>query len=377
MALFDNDFMDSIVTEGKDCDKDCKKDKDVDEEKEEKDDDVEEEISDDDAEEAEEAAQFDVEEAASIADMKGIRHPLADLNRDCHYTCLEFVGTTIALDKLDVACTESYVTAATEAEKEAVTEEFKDSVKTYYQKFKNFILKIKNMIVRFYNRAKNYMVNFIDKVISKIATLKVKELDTDAMKNSNKTLKVFQRATGPLSTLTSECTKLFKDYTSIIYKVASLSPNSSDSQVNSMKEELAELDKMKKDDIRAKLLGEMTEVSPTVFSNPIGDIKKAKVGLDAVNKTKDEIMKTIKAIEASVYGAKQVTSNVMAIKVTAVNKIVGFLNRIWAVLGTAVHHWLAPRITVVRTYGKRQWREKKEETKESFSLLEQFEFDSL
>ena len=204
MALFDNDFMDFIVTEGKDCDKDCKKDKDVDEEKEEKDDDVEEEISDDDAEEAEEAAQFDVEEAASIADMKGIRHPLADLNRDCHYTCLEFVGTTIALDKLDVACTESYVTATTEAEKEAVTEEFKDSVKTYYQKFKNFILKIKNMIVRFYNRAKNYMVNFIDKVISKIATLKVKELDTDAMKNSNKTLKVFQRATGPLSTLTSE-----------------------------------------------------------------------------------------------------------------------------------------------------------------------------
>lgn len=395
MALFDNDFIETIVTEGKDCDKDCKKDKDVDEEKDEKeedvedvDDDAEEELSDDDKEEAEEAARFDVEEASSIDAMKGFSSALSDMARESHFTCLEFVGTTIALDKVDVACSESYVKASSIDEKEAVTEEFKENVKLYAQKFKAFILKIKNIVVRFYNRAKNYIVNLFDKVRAKIVSFKVKEIDTEALNKSDKKVKTFTSIkTGEtVSTLTSRMGKLWDMYAGDVEDILTMPSTASEDQIAKAKEKLENFAKLSKNEIREKVLGTPTEVELKTFNKALSDLNDAKNAVKSVDEVRSKIMTAIKDAEKSVNGSKDINSAVMATKVTTINKLVGFMNKLWAVFGTAIHHWLSPRISVVMRYGKRQWKkgnesaaapkaDDKKETKgtnESWSLLDQF-----
>ena len=391
MALFDNDFIETIVTEGKDCDKDCKKAKDVDDEKDEKDEDVEdvdddaeEELSDDDKEEAEEAARFDVEEASSVEEMKGFSSALSDMARESHFTCLEFVGTTIALDKVDVACSESYVKASSIEEKEAVTEEFKENVKIYAQKFKAFILKIKNVIVRTYNRVKAYLVNLFDKVRTKVVSYKVKSLDTEKMGKAEKKMKVFSSTQSPIGNIATAAESKINSLKDIITKVTSLDSNKAESQYEDIKAKLEEFSKASKDDIRKDLLGNQIEVSVMAFKNALTEIDGGKKAIEDMNKHRGTVLKMIEDVNKSVSASKDIDSKVMAIKVTAINKLVSYLNKVWSVFSTAIHHWLAPRISVIMRYGKRQWKkgnesaapapkaDDKKETKESWSLLDQF-----
>ena len=354
MALFDNDFMDSIVTEGKDCDKDCKKDKDVDEEKDEKEEDLDEDLSDDDAEEAEEAAQFDVEEASSIEEMKGIAHPLTEMVTDTTFACLEMMGTSIALDRADVACTESYVTASSIAEKEAVTEGFKETVKKFYQKFKAFIIKIKNIIVRAYNRIKNYVVNLFTKIAKKVVMWKVKELDTKKMKDSKNTIKIYEKVTGTLESLLDDPKEMkagLKEATDCIMKIKN---STSQSDIDEAKNIAAELAKMDKDSIRKQMLGIQREVPVTEFSDALSDLKGMKVP-KAFDRNRKTVLDVIKKCEDGVKNDKNLNSQTMSVRVTLINNITSMLNKVWAVMGTLVHHWVAPRVAIVAKYGKREF----------------------
>ena len=386
MALFDNDFIETIVTEGKDCDKDCKKGKDVEDEKEEKEDedvkdedveDADEELSDEDKEEAEESARFDVEEASSIESMKGIEHPVYEMASDAHFACLEFIGTTIALDKVDVACTESYVKAVTEAEKEAVTARFKESVKKYAQKFKAFIIKIKNMIVRAYNRVKNYIVNFITKVGQKVASFKIKELDTTKLNAATNKMKVYEAATkGSLAAVWAKAVSELKAkiaYEGIANSVIALGNDASDEEIANVRDKINEVAGKSKEDIRKQVLGEQKEVTPATFASALSDLNGLKVP-SQVDETRKDILKLIDNVEKSVLKNKDLNSKIMSVKVTFVNKMVTVLNKIWAVLGTLMHHWISPRVSVVMSYGVRQWKsEKKEANKESWTMLDSFE----
>ena len=385
MSLFDNDFINTIVTEGKDCDKDCKKGKEVEDEKaeemEDEDVDVDEELSDDDKEKAEEAAEFDVEEAASIEEMKGVSAPVAESAFDTHCACLEFLGTTAALDKADVACTESYVSASTVAEREAVTEGFKETVAKYYQKFKAFVLKIKNIIVRLYNRIKNYIVNFFTKVAKKVAMWKVTKLDTEKLNKSEDKIEVYSKVTGPLSDIVGEDPKTVKaGMNEMVKLVTNITSKSSDEALAQARSAAEDTKKMDKESIRKEMLGIRQEVSVKTFSNALEDLKKMKVPA-SLEKNRNQILKTINTIEGKVKSDKGLDSKSMAVRVTVINALVTLLNKMWAVLGTAVHHWVAPRVSIVARFGDRKFfgdekkkgGKKKEATGESFNLVDAFE----
>ena len=351
MALFDNDFIETIVTEGKDCDKDCKKGKDVEDEKEEKEDedvkdeeeveDADEELSDEDKEEAEESARFDVEEASSIEDMKGIAHVVSEMSSDCHFTCLEFMGTTIALDKVDVACTESYNRAVTEAEKEAVTEEFKENVKKYYQKFKAFILKVKNIIVRAYNRAKQYVSNFFAKVSAKLNTMGKIELDGEKLK-ANK-VETYEKLTLGLNNLNG----LAVTYLNTTAEKLIRPVTSPDFDAEAVKSAMANNELPTKEAIIKELLGNKVSMTADKFKDAVADLKKPDFkALDAVNKA---VRDKISTVEKSVSSDKDLDSAKMAVKVSAVNKLVSYLNRVFAVIISITQRWVSVRVSVVRS----------------------------
>jgi hypothetical protein len=82
---------------------------------------------------------------------------------------LEAVSSVIAFDQTDIACTEAYVLAGSEYEKKMVTESFKESVKKFGARFKAFIIKIKNAIVRIFNKAVNYVRILASKISAKFA----------------------------------------------------------------------------------------------------------------------------------------------------------------------------------------------------------------
>lgn len=378
MALFDNDFIETIVTEGKDCDKDCKKDKDVDDEKDEKDeddvDDEDVELSDDDKEEAEEAARFDVEEATSIESMKGVTSVVNEMATDAFMACNEMLGLTVALDKIDVACTESYNKTNLVSERAVVTEQFKDTVKKYAQKFKAFILKVKNIIVRAYNRVKNYAVNFMTKVITKIKTRKVTSLDTEAMAKSDKKYKTFANVTKDFASLAERVEKYMSEQTGfsvIAQKAIDLKPDTSAEDCDAILKQISEASAPSKDQIRTAILGQQVEVSASDFKDALSQINSVGVmKKDPFAGYQKWVMDVIKRTESSVFKAKDVNSKVMSVKVALINRAVTYANRVWAVLGTLLHHWVSVRVSVIGTFGK--GAAKQEPDTSSWTLLDQF-----
>lgn len=131
-------------------------------------DDPEEELSDPDKAKVEEAVDFDIE-ADGVDEATGFDEILASESVDIHYACLEAVSSVIAFDQTDIACTEAYVLAGSEYEKKMVTESFKESVKKFGARFKAFIIKIKNAIVRIFNKAVNYVRILASKISAKFA----------------------------------------------------------------------------------------------------------------------------------------------------------------------------------------------------------------
>ena len=114
--------------------------------------------------------------ADSILEARSFESLIASDAEDAHYACLEAVSATIAFDQADIACTEAYVKAESAYEKQLVTESFKDSVKKYGARFKQFLIKIKNAIVRIFSKAVNHIKILGARIAAKFASLmKVKD----------------------------------------------------------------------------------------------------------------------------------------------------------------------------------------------------------
>ena len=155
-----------------------------------------EKLSDPDQAKVEAAVDFDIE-ADGVDEATGFDEILASESVDIHYACLEAVSSIIAFDQTDIACTEAYVLAGSEYEKKMVTESFKESVKKFGARFKAFIIKIKNAIVRIFNKAVNYVRILASKISAKFAKRikldKSKKVPADAtVRVSDVLLKSFQ-----------------------------------------------------------------------------------------------------------------------------------------------------------------------------------------
>lgn len=374
MSLFDVDDLalaQSIVTEGKECDeeKECKDCEDEDEKDTKKkgkdeDDDDEDEVDEDDAEEAEESARFDVEEAASFDEMKGYKLALHTMVEESHAACLEFIGTTIAMDKVDVKCTESLVKATTDAEKEIVTEQFKESLKVYFQKFKALSQKVMGTVVRAKSRAIAYFKQLIAKLRVKVS--RIKSIDAAKAKETDITV-----AKGLTKDYSSKLKTVIDYLTKRADALADIATKATDVETITAKMQdveekgAAALEKAKKD-----LYGEEVTVKVSALGDVLGAVKNADVA--SVIKMADGIATNIKEVEQSVYKANDVDSKVMAAKVAMINKIVKCVNAAYSLIMQFMTRWLQVRVRACLMCGVKTAAPAEGAT-ESMSLLEQFE----
>lgn len=392
MALFDS-LLDSeivsTVTEGKECkdEKECKECEDKEEKKEDKaaeaeeekvedkadeeeaeDEDEEEELDEDDAKEAKESATFDVEEAASFEDMRGGRLALATMVEESHSACLEFIGTTIALDKVDVKCTESLVKASTDAEKAIVTEQFKESVKVYFQKFKAFIQKVMNNISRAVSRVGAWFKNFIANIRNKIAQKRISALDEAKCKETEIEVAkglVDSDYDGKIKGLEAYIDRTCQD----LLKIAQ------DNNTRYGAEEVqakirsysSENTGITAENLEKELFGENVKVKVSELgSNILNDLKNVNMKNGKATATK--VVAFIKAIEKTVTTAKDIDSKAMAGKVAMVNISVKYLNRFYSLLVKYMSRWVGVRLKAVSMCKATAAKESA-----SMSLLEQFE----
>ena len=117
------------------------------------------------------AVDMDIE-ADSIEESYGFDMYIGDEVQESLYACTEAVAMNTAFDRVDIACTEAYLAAGTAYEKDIVTEKFSESVKKYAAKFKAFLNKIKNIIVRIFNKAVNYVKVLAARVVAKFSSLR-------------------------------------------------------------------------------------------------------------------------------------------------------------------------------------------------------------
>lgn len=409
MALFDTDFdskLATVVTEAKEA-KECKEDEkeckecedkkeekkeekaaeevkdekeekaedkaDEAEEKEEEEDEEELELDEDDANEAEESATFDVEEATSFEDMKGSKIALATMVQESHTACLEFIGTCIALDKVDVKCTESLAKATTASEKEIITEQFKESVKVYVQKFKAFIQKVINTIKRGVSRVGAYLERLMLKAQAKWATRNVKTVDPSAYKDLKFTAPKAV-CKDDLSALAVNAVGYVADDVKKLAKVA-MEVND-EASAEKAKAEIMEAELPKAMDIITAICGQVEECTGADFGsrNLLNDIKNAKPGKTLANAT-NSVVAQIKAVERSIAQSKDIDSKAMTVKVAAVNKIVGWMNRVFAAVNQIGVFWVRVRMVALNAAvkGVKEEPAKAEPAKENLSLIEQFE----
>ena len=117
------------------------------------------------------AVDMDIE-ADSIEESYGFDMYIGDEVQESLYACTEAVAMNTAFDRVDIACTEAYLAAGTAYEKDIVTEKFSESVKKYAAKFRAFLSKIKNLIIRIFNKAVNYIKILAARVVAKFSSLR-------------------------------------------------------------------------------------------------------------------------------------------------------------------------------------------------------------
>ena len=316
------------------------------------------ELAPEDEKKVEEAVDFDIE-ADSIEEATGFDRILASESNDIHYACLEAVSSVIAFDQVDMACTEAYVTAGTEYEKQMVTESFKESVKKFGARFKAFLIKIKNAIVRIFNKAVNYVKILASKVSAKFAR-RVK-LDKSKKVPADATVRVADVLLKPFQDVITKGFFLKKDS-------ATVSIGDSLNAITKLitAGEAPDAMKTKLDEIK---LPTKSEVVNMIVDQGYHDVKlstlqdKGESYLKELEKVSDNV-KIIKGwrdrTEATIKGAESqakkgdLDSAKLNALTACVNKAMSAFNTIISAMVSLQSAWISQRVKIVRALGKYQ-----------------------
>lgn len=315
---------------------------------------------DEDPEALEAAIDYAVEcdiNSESLDEATGFDALISSDREDAHYACMECVTAIIAFDQADVACTEAYTAAGSRYEKSIVTETFKDSVKKFGARFKEFMYKIKNAILRIVNKAVNYIKILSSKISAKFAS-KVK---LDKSKKVPAGVKV--RVSAILE-------KPFKD-------VAKLATGSSDkaqdqiiSTINSImskpaadtKAALANLNVPKKSDITNEVLNkgyddvELASIQGKA-DGYLADLKKISANADVINNWRKTMEGMLKTCENAVKSSKDIDTEKMNALTASVSKAMSIFNAKVSAMVTLQSAWVNQRVRIIRAIGKYQGTE--------------------
>ena len=293
---------------------------------------------------------------------------------DAHYACLEAVSATIAFDQADIACTEAYVAADSAYEKQMVTESFKDSVKKFGERFKQFLIKIKNAIVRIFSKAVNYVKILGARVAAKFASLmKVKNFYDDAKVKINKEL---------LDDFTTLCSTLEGNP-----EVEKAEKMLDEWMRNGLKYDkpMSELKLPNKADLVKYVLGdkEPEEIAVRNFSGGakgvLTDLKQSSISkcVKVITTARNQILAKIKDAEKVINSRKDIDSRDMTLMASVVNKRMSLYNTRVNAYVSIYLAWINARAKAVRaaTGGTAPAEEKKDAKKgatESANLFDVF-----
>ena len=312
--------------------------------------------------------------ADSILEARSFESLVATDAEDAHYACLEAVSATIAFDQADIACTEAYVAADSAYEKQMITESFKDSVKKYGARFKQFLIKIKNAIVRIFSKAVNYIKILGARIAAKFASLmKVKNFYDNAKVKVNKEL---------LDDFTALCSTLEGNR-----DIEHADKTMDDWMRNGLKNrgEMSNLKLPTKADLVKYVLGDKAaeEVSVSQFSGGakgiLTDLKQASISkcVKVITAARDKILAQIKQAEQAMNAKKDINSEEMTIMASVVNKRMSLYNTRVNSYVALFLTWINARAKAVRaaaggTAPKEDKKEEKKGATESANLFDVF-----
>ena len=275
---------------------------------------------------------------------------------------------SVAFNKVDVACSEAYVRASDNYEKEAVTEAFKESAKKYWERFKGFCLRIKNLIVRAFTRFWGYLKKLASKASAKLTAAAL-----DKRAKDRKDL---------LGEVEIDCYDALKDSAAaVIKKVKDAANTSLDKDVDINGD--GKVTVADSSEIIKNVLGEKKTLKGDAFGTVdsiITSLKKCEAEMfKPMGDLKKEILKTIDTEQKNAYSKDSSPEDINA-AVKLLNGYVKVLNRYLSVANTAASSWVFARVKIIAklaTKSKKDDDKKDKEKKdgaatESMSLFEQY-----
>lgn len=347
MSLFDKDFDLDMTLEAAELEYTLEAKKECEEEEAEGDakeaekaeGEGEEEASAEDQEEAEEAAEFDLE-CDSLMECQG-SPAIADAEEELHFITTEAMAMNIAFNRVDTACTEAYVMEADEAAKEGIIKRFKDSVKKYWERFKAFLGKLKNMVIRTAQRVAAYVKTFIAKVVTK-ASLKLKEKAVLDKKVNLADLKITIN-TNLNDSVANMISRMDRAYDPTYIKFSKMAADATAED----KDALMEIKIADKAEVLKAIMGEKKEVAVSTIASDaqklVADMKRADELIKMVDGKKKNALEVIKHCETRAKAMKDLDTAVMAVRMAAINKAVSVYNRELSCMTTILVAWLGAR----------------------------------
>ena len=309
---------------------------------------------------------------------------LADLNRnsissykfspaleacdeEMEYLCMEHVNVLATMESIDAQACEAYNNASSESEQQAVVEGFKESVSKYWERFKAFCIKIKNLIVRTVQRVIGYLktlfVRIAAKVVAKLRGKDAKKMATKVGEGKRFVAKVeiYKRLleiksmealvdgtekTFDLDKSITVCKNILKNNKEIDGDLEKAKDNVEQGFDNGIFKTKAE--------IIEKVVGEdTTEEDITSFGNDVPtfvtDLTKAKIP-KGVENVKKKALKAIETIEKEATKSKSMSSKRMSLLTFIMNKSVQLMNNYLAAIQQLCVMWLQARIKVVNKF---------------------------
>ena len=289
---------------------------------------------------------------------------------EINYLCLEAVSMNIAFDKTDSACTEAWRTTESEAEKAAITESFKESLKKYVDRFKAFMSKVGKTVENMAKQFKNYIATMCQKLSGKVLGAAGNRMNLNLNGSDEK---ISMPAT------------LKKGLPDLAKKVAALAPKGlKDVQkiaagdfddVEAARAKVAEFlgDYPDKKAIVASVLGDATEVAIKDFktTNAVAADLKGAAGNADVEVLRKEVKAELDAAMSHFGQLKDIDTAKMTVMIAAINKLVALYNRKLSALTAITTAWMVARAKVLRrAFAGRKGLEKN--VSESATLLESF-----
>lgn len=294
-----------------------------------------------------------------------------DAEEQNHFYTLEAMAIQMAFDRTDVACTESYTRAESEMEQEMVTENFKETVKKFWERFKGFLGKVRNMIVRVAQRFAGYVKQLYARVLAKWASrdANIAKIGENRFNKDIKVTVYSKLVTTDIGALGKE---VVGSYATEMKAIEDAS-NAATANAEEAKKTLSDLKIAEKSDVLKNIVGEEKEVTVgSLGVHPkalIDSLKKLKDAIKTIDQMKKGIATHIDKTENRVKSMKDIDSAVMSVQIAAVNKAVSIYNRKLALLNQVLVMWVSSRARVLNAIGKYK-APKEEAASESMSFFD-------